>query len=109
MRRVRPLDVLLVGMLLAMLLYAVAAAGLVTGRLGTDLAFGLSAVALVLGVACLGGFLWTLLFDALGRPFPQGEATRLLYVALIVLLVPMGAIVYYFTVARPDHQGALRS
>lgn len=108
MRRFHPLDVLLLGIGVAMALYAVAFAGLVAGRLGTDPAFGLSAVALVIGVGCLGGFLWTLLFDALRRSFPEGEAMRALYVVLIVLLVPLGAILYYFKVARPDRQGVLR-
>lgn len=108
MRRFHPLDVLLLGILAATALYAVAFAGLVSGRLGTDGAFGLSAIALVLGAACLGGFLWTLLFDALKRPFAR-ESTRWVYLALIVLLVPVGAIVYYLTVARPDPQGVLRS
>jgi len=108
MRRFHPLDVLLIGIGMAAALYGVAFAGLVSGRLGTEGAFGLSAIALVMGAGCLGGFLWTLLVDALKRPFPQ-EATRVLYLALIVLLVPMGAIVYYVTVARPDHQGVLRS
>lgn len=109
MRRVHPLDVLLVGIGVAVALYAMAFAGLVSGGLGTDGAFGLSAVALVIGVGCLGGFLWTLLFDVLRRPFPDGEAMRALYLVLIVLLVPVGAILYYFTVARPDRQGVLRS
>lgn len=108
MRRFRPLDVLLLGVGLATLLYVVAFAGLVSGRLGTDPAFGLSAVALVLGVASLGGFMWAQLLDVLRRPFPA-EATRLGYLVLILLLVPAGAIVYYVTVVRPDRQGVLRS
>ena len=108
MRWFHPLDVLLAGIAVATALYAVAFAGLVAGRLGADAAFGLGAVALVIGAGCLGGFMWTLLFDALKRPFPEGEATRALYIALIVVLVPLGAILYYFTVARPDRQGVLR-
>lgn len=108
MRRFHPLDVLLVGVVLAMVLYAVAFAGLVSGRLGTDPAFGMSALALVFGAACLGGFMWAQLFDVLRRPFPA-ESTRLLYLVLILLVVPVGAIVYYVTVARRDRQGVLRS
>lgn len=108
MRRFHPLDVLLLGIGLALALYGVAFAGLVSGRLGTDPAFGLSALALVIGAACLGGFLWAQVWDVLRRPF-AAEATRALYLALIVLVVPVGAIVYYVAVARPDRQGVLRS
>lgn len=108
MRRFHPLDVLLLGIALSMGLYAAAFLGLVSGRLGTDPAFGLSAVALVIGVGCLGGFLWSLVCDVLRRPF-SAEVTRALYLALIVLVVPLGAILYYVTVARPDRKGVLRS
>lgn len=105
MGRFKPFDVLIAGMVVAAVLYAFSFGGLVSGHLGTDGAFGLSAIALVLGAVSAGIFLWAMLLDCLRRPFARGETTRALYVGLILLLGPVGALVYYWTVVRPEGPG----
>ncbi|MBO9542668.1 hypothetical protein J7643_18930 [bacterium] len=97
----RPLGALLWGVGIAVLLYGIAFFGLMTGRLGVDPAFGCGVVAFLVGVGSLAVFLWAMLLDCLRRPFDEGETRRLLYAALIVGLVPVGALLYYFRVVRP--------
>ncbi|HEY9897862.1 MAG TPA: hypothetical protein V6D00_01660 [Pantanalinema sp.] len=97
----RPLDALLWGAAIALFLYGIAFFGLATGRLGVEASFGCGVVAFLLGVSSLVAFLWAMLLDCLGRPFQEGESRRLLYAALIVGLVPAGAVLYYFRVVRP--------
>jgi hypothetical protein len=76
------------GMAIALVLYGIAC-------------FGCGAVSFLLGVVSLAVFLWAMLIDCLKRPFLEGETRRLLYAALIVALVPAGAVLYYFRVVRP--------
>lgn len=101
MRRFGPLDGLVAGWVLALLLYALALGGWASGRMGVDGAFGLSALAFVLGLLCLVMFVWAMLIDCLNRPFDPGDVRRAIYVGLIVFLVPLGALFYYWSVVRP--------
>lgn len=101
MRRVGPLDALVVGWVLSLLIYALALGGWASGRMGVDGAFELSAVAFVLGILCLVTFVWAMLLDCLKRPFGPGDGRRAIYVGLIVFLVPLGALFYYWSVVRP--------
>lgn len=89
--------VFLGGLLLSLLAYILGFSSLMTGSI--QWAFGLSALSLVLGIAVVGIFIWAMLLDCLRRPFPN-ETERLLYTALIILLVPIGALVYYARVVR---------
>lgn len=97
----RPLDALLGGVAIALVLYGLAFFGLATGWLGVEPAFGWGVAAFLVGVFSLVAFLWAMLLDCLRRPFHEGETRRLLYAALIVGLVPVGALLYYFQVVRP--------
>ena len=68
------------------------------GRMGVELSFTLSALslfALLLGIA---GLQWGALLDVMRSSEPP--ETRLLYVGLIILLVPVGAILYYWLGGR---------
>lgn len=98
----RPLDALLGGVALALVLYGIACVGLTMGWLGVEPAFGCGVAAFLVGFVSLVAFLWAMLLDCLKRPFREGEGRRLLYAALIVGLVPVGALLYYFQVVRPE-------
>lgn len=81
-----------------MLLLALAIAGVVAGAalLGSgrvDPAFGVAALSLLALMTGIGGLMYWAFFDVMRRPLPW-EA-RMLYLALIFLLVPVGAILYY--------------
>jgi len=68
------------------------------GRLGVDGSFALSTLSLLALIVSIGGLQWWALLDALRSPEPP-EA-RLLHVGLIILLVPAGAILYYWLRGR---------
>lgn len=91
---------------LALLALAIALTLLGTGLLArgsVDGAFALSALALVALMTGIGGLVYWAFFDVMRRALPW-EA-RMLYLALIFLLVPVGAILYYGLSARaaPSH------
>lgn len=67
-------------------------------RLGVDASFLLSALSLFALLAGIAGLQWGALLDVLRSSVPP--ETRLLYVGLIILLVPVGAILYYWLRGR---------
>lgn len=68
------------------------------GRLGVDGSFTLSALSLLALLAGIAGLQWGAMLDVLRSSEPP--ETRLLYVGLIILLVPVGAILYYWLRGR---------
>ncbi len=82
---------------LSVLGIGVSLAGL--ARFGVDGSFALSTISLLALLVGIAGLQWWALLDVLRTSWPP-EA-RILYVGLILLLVPVGAIVYYWLSDRP--------
>lgn len=84
----------LMGLSLGGILAAVA----MLGRVGVDGSFVVSALSFTGLVVGLSGMIWWAMLDWLRRPLPSPE--RILYGGLIFLLVPVGAILYYWLIVR---------
>lgn len=68
-------------------------------QLGVDGSFALSALSLLALMVGVAGLQWWALLDALRRDVPWER--RMLHVGLILLLVPAGALVYYWLRGHP--------
>lgn len=68
------------------------------GRLGVDASFALSGISLLALLVGIAGIVYWALLDAMRSPLPP--ESRLLFVGLIFLLVPVGAILYYWLKPR---------
>lgn len=92
-----PWPVLCMGLLILSLLGILASLAALA-RLGVDGSFALSAISLLALLVGIAGLQFWAVLDALRSSLPPGE--RILYVGLILLLVPVGAILYYWLSVR---------
>ncbi|GEM_PF-2114741 len=86
--------------LLALSLGGIVGSVAMLGVLGVNGSFALSGTSFALLIAGLVGLVYWALLDALRRPMPPTE--RFLYLGLIFLMVPVGAILYYGLIYRSD-------